>query len=235
MTKPAWWSKAGKAHGIAHPDVPRRNRKNGVHAKLDKSKAENPYGHGIDTVHRVVDTITNMTRRNQLTERQARAAQRYRLSFDTITASMRGTLGKDGVGGGSIGKTPSRPELEAAHDLNAAADLLGVFLRVVVEEIVGIGRTIGEAADELVAHGRKATARDRDFIARSLGQALDILADKWWPQSTRNPMRSFRSDGAKPVDMQADNLERGRVVHATARRMFEKDEDGDTVESAYGR
>jgi soluble cytochrome b562 len=197
--------------------------------RLYRSKAENPYGNGFDRVGRVVDTISAMTRRGQLSERQARAAQRYRDAFDTITASLRGTLGKDGVmAGNGTGKTPSRPEMEAAADLNAAADLLGVLMRVILEEVVGIGRTIEDTASVLCAHGRRANRADRDFIGRSLREALDIMADKWWPQGRRNKggvgglgYLSFMADGARPHDTGAGTFERGRVIHATAKRIFE--------------
>ena len=172
--------------------------------RVETSKVEGAYGHGADRVERVVDPVASMAARRQLSPRELGAAQRYRKAFDAIRASVKGTLDPDRLGGTEAsGRTPSAHLLEAAQDLKQVSDILGVVLRVVVEEIVGLGRTIEETADTMCGEGRrKATQRDRDFIGRSLREALKALADRWYPSRSR--VVAYRAPGSKPIDTASD-------------------------------
>ena len=183
--------------------------------RTTQAVVENPYGNGVDRVT-VVDPIVWMVRQGRLDTRQQSAAARYRSAFDQIYGAQTCILGKEQTSGGlgPGGMSPSEKQLSAAKDLRDAQRVLGWF-ELVVRSVVGQGCTLDETAVEVSGEASRSTVSGVSTILR---RALIVLADEWFPSSTRlsthgaNPRTSTMGEaGVRTV---------GVAAHCTADRVY---------------
>lgn len=190
----------------------KNKRRQGVRSQ----KAENPYGNGIDRVRRRIDIIDAMHRRRQLSERQFRAALRFRDAFEACAGAIGSPLDTSRMGGGTPSGAPPLPAiLLAAEDLNAVDKLFGMFDGKILKMIVGQGFSITETAIQVYGlrnnKPRPGTAR---IIGRRLNDALDALARVWFGMERRKGGH-FHAEGAVPTEFWGD-IDRSslNVAHA---------------------
>lgn len=179
-------------------------------------KVVSPYV-GFDRVPRVLDSITAMHRRRQLTDRQYAEAVRYRTAHDALLATMKGTLDPDKVGGSSsVARTPGAPLLDAGAVLRETHAMLGQIDSIIVAAIVGEGLSVDDVARRL--YGGDGKERDAFVVGRRLRDALDLMADS--RSGAHRPGRAritaYLEEGARPT-----------VPDGPARRLIPRPEKSD--------
>lgn len=187
---------------------------------------------------RVVDVIDLMHRAGQIDSRQRMAAWRYRDAWEAASGGVPSQLDLSRAQyGGSAGMVgPAQMQLQAAQTVREAMRLLGAVDYRVVTAVCCEGQTIAGAAEQLL--GGRATAGQVREMGGRLRLALSALADVWYPQGrSRIVSRVFAKEILEidiPFSDQWDisqkqpfgggvyEVEKGRVVHATSCRIYEK-------------
>src|ERR1041385_330460 len=107
--------------------------------RTETTRVANPYGHGVDIVQRMVDTLNVMNRRRQLNERQYHAGIKYRSCYEVIYGQLGGSMDFERArGGGAPGKPPPIAYMEASETIALVKQVLypkdyAVVHRVCVE------------------------------------------------------------------------------------------------------
>ena len=177
-----------------------------------------------ERLSRVVDTLHVMLRRDQISERQYWAGERYRTSLEKLGSSPGGAMDFERPRGGSLpGSPPSPAMLYASDDVHQAENRLYRWDFEVVHLICGVGMTIEEAAANLYGSGvdGKPFRQCREDCGRRLREGLRQLADLWFPEQSGEGARtrSIRLDRATITDA-AEVPKAASVVHATGNRIF---------------
>lgn len=223
------------------PRNPRKGRKKGGKAgKIGSSKAARTarsrqvreaalteVGGERAWTDRVVDTIELLYRRGQIDADQRQAAGLYLEAWELIQGGVACALDVERVRGSGIA-SPTESQLLASRRLAEAGRLLGRLDEQLVALVVCEGHSIQEAAGLLlgVAEGGRPSRADAEHIGARLRLALLVLAEAWifGRAQSRAPLRGTRAAGAEgvtPGETGRRQVERGRVVHATGRKIYE--------------
>lgn len=159
-----------------------------------KVRVHNPYGHGIDHVEKIIDTISAMFKRRQLSELQFQAGQRLQIAYEVVYGQAGGSMDFGRTRGGSTpGQMPAEPYMLASELLRKAKQKLYPRDYAVTYRVCVQGLKI-EDCGEIFGRGREG----RLEAGRALRRALDELAHLWWPVKDRVPRPSvYRSEKSK--------------------------------------
>lgn len=200
-------TKAKKRRGAPAPRTAAQRR------SVRMTVVDSPY-QGIEKVQRVVDTVSALKSRRLISERQVRAAERYGAAFNIVATASSGEIG---VGGGGVRTTLSELKLVAAQDINDADRVLGLRDAALMRRVVGEGHSIVDVC------GTGATEAEQRHVGRRFREALETLADHWFPAATnvaRHRIRASRGPKLKVAPgSSAATIERGRVAFGTADRV----------------
>lgn len=168
-----------------------------------KQTVEGGYENGFDKVHVVIDTISAMRARGQLSQAQHMAAEKYRIAWGA-NASLGSCLDDSKTGGSAFGPRGKAVHLiEATETLRHAREILGQRDGEVVRLIVGEDLTIKEATVVLCkAFGAAPTQRHVDGIGMRLRDSLDTLALAWFGNikgGKRRMRPSAMTEDARPT------------------------------------
>lgn len=183
---------------------------------------------------RVVDTVELLYRRKQIDADQRQAAHIYLDAFEACQGGIPCPLAERVRGGGI--PSPTEAQMLAARRLAEALAVLGRLDDRLVAAVVCEGRSIEETAGRLLgvtASGRPIRA-DAEHVGKRLRLALTALAEAWGISGSgrRRGQPSLRGSAPAPAASSAAStvtppatgkrqVERGRVVHATATRVYE--------------
>lgn len=182
-------------------------------------------------VDRVTDTLTSMYNRRQLTQLQFAAGDRYRMSHEMTTASSGGAMDFDRARGSSgPSQGISLTYMIAADCCRDAKLKLYPNHFALVHRICVIGLTIEAAAKQL--YDERYDGPWPPYLKNAgynFRQALDKLAEMWWPDSRTKrdpktgeeirPMRSMRKE--RPVVTNAKAVpQASSVAHATRDKVY---------------
>lgn len=178
--------------------------------RTERVRVASPYGHGIDRVDRVVDTLAVMTKRRQLTEPQYHAGLRYRSCYEIIYGQLGGASDFDRARGrGLPGSPPPLTYMQASETVSLVKQVLYPRDYAVVHRVCVEGLTIEECAERLFGSTDRAA---REEAGRHLREGLRELAERWYPEKHNAKIRAFRTD--KPSAGDAQSVEPGKVHHA---------------------
>lgn len=163
---------------------------------------------------REVDTIALLFRRRQIDRRQMRAAETYRAAWQVCRGSIPCALASSGPRGAGS-RSPTQTQLEAAETLADAARVLGLADSRLVGCIVCEGWSIQDASERIFGSSRA----DREHAGRRLREALNALADAWWP-AAREKIRTARAPDAVPTRSTTDRIEPSPGAHASRRGVY---------------
>ncbi len=187
------------------PVVAKKPKATGRRTRTEK--VESPFGNGFDKVDRVVDTITAMHRRGQLSDRQAEAAGRYRDAHDLCAGGLTGTLDPGKTFGGSFtGREPAGGRLWAAGVMTDAGRILGRASGKAVRAVVGEGLSLTEAAKRIYGRASRASC---DKVSTHLNDGLNELAEAWSLRGRRRKRGTWRASDAVLVDAGNTEIQRG--------------------------
>lgn len=170
----------------------------------------------IDRVERVVDTLTSMFNRRQISQLQYSAGDRYRMAFERLSGSAGGALDFDRARG-SVGTPSQGPALQysiASDICNDAKLKLYPIDFAVVHRVCVLGLSLEQAAKQLYegradvpwpAYLRRAGMRFRE--------GLDQLGDMWWPDA-RSKIEKKTGDDVRA--MRRTMNERAEVTDAVS-------------------
>lgn len=175
------------------------------------------YEHGVyqgaREVDRVVDTVTAMWKRKQLSRRQWLAADKYRDAWDAMNTGSPCALDMERMGGGSGGGSPTDEQMWGAGMVASAERTLGVIDGRIVRLVVGEGRTVAEAAEAIC--GLPPSRAILEHYGRRFRDGLDVLASMWIKDQGGREIRGT-GKGLKfdPALAGTDEAAVGKVAHA---------------------
>jgi hypothetical protein len=206
--------------------------------RTEKAEVSGAYTAGkTDVVERVIDTLTSMFNRRQISQLQYAAGDRYRSAFDMTSASSGGSMDFDRARGGN-GTAPVSPALTfllAAECVSQARNKLYPKDYAIVHRVCIVGLTIEAAAKQLYDE-RFDGAWDPYLkeAGRKFRVGLENLADMWWPGSTISvkngtmnaktgeeirTMRNIRTERATVTDA-VSVAPSSSVAHATRDKVY---------------
>jgi len=144
---------------------------------LSARAVASPYGNGVDLVACVPETVAILHGKGKLDDRQAAAAERYRLAVEAVSASLSAAVGTHRVDTSGHGGGFTDKRLQAARDLATARTILGMH-EWVVRRVVAEGGTLARVASRLPGGDCRAT---RSAASLMLATSLELLADVWEP------------------------------------------------------
>ncbi|WLB14810.1 hypothetical protein QIH87_50230 (plasmid) [Bradyrhizobium elkanii] len=181
-------------------------------------------------VERVVDTLTTMFNRRQISQLQYGAGDRYRTAHDMTSASSGGSMDFDRVRGGSgVSPTPALSFLMAAETVREARHFLYPRDFAIVHRVCAQGFTIEQAARQLYDERFDVPwAAYLSDAGRRFRTGLDELADRWWPDARTTidkktgeefrPRQGFRTERADQTDAPAASP--SPVAHGTKDKVY---------------
>lgn len=199
-----------------------RKKKSAPSPRTETARVASPYGHGIDTVQRVIDMIDAMHKRRQLDDQEYQAAITYRTAYEIVIGQAGGAMDFSRVRGGSLPGSPPLPARLSAADILLQVEKLGLIDRLVVEFACGEGRTLAEIGAHLGVRNP----------GHRLRESLTILGRIWHPEAKGSPgkIRVYSPDG--PIDRNAKReairaaqegvVAPARAVHATPRKIYQR-------------
>lgn len=151
-------------------------------------------------VVRIMDTLTSMLNRRQISQLQFGAGDKYRLAHEMTSASSGGSMDFDRARGSSgLSPTPALTFLMAAETVSEAKKRLYPKDFAIVHRVCVLGLTIEQAAKQLydsqwdgewAPYQRQAGWKFRN--------GLDALADMWWPEA-RSKMEKRTGQESRPI------------------------------------
>jgi hypothetical protein len=134
-----------------------------------------------ETTERVVDLLTQMYNRKDISQVQFAAGDRYRTSFEMLSASSGGAGDFDRVRAGGSGGGMAISMVAAAEDVRETK-LKILYIRdyAVMHRVCVQGKTFDKVAQEL-SGGDLGIKFDRREIAYMFKSALSQMAAYWWP------------------------------------------------------
>lgn len=153
----------------------------------------------IGNLTRTRSATDRLTGKNKLDQRQVMAADTYRAAFETLHASLGGSMDFDRIRGSAGCKSPPEAAAEASDTLKQARHILGAQGTIIIEQIVCHGHTT-EACARLVcsySEGETVKARDANYVGRVLRDGLTQLGLAWHPNPIRRPVRTWRPAESK--------------------------------------
>lgn len=172
------------------------------------------------TVERVIDLLTQMYNRKDISQVQFAAGDRYRTAFEMTSGSAGGAGDFNRVRGNGGPGSITEVYVEAARFVSDAKWKIlyprdyAVLHRVCVE-----GKTLDRAAQELSA-GDSGLKLDRQLVGYMFKSALSQLAAAWWPhkvpkidQSTLDYLAGDKHADDKPQFVVMGTPEWARVDH----------------------
>jgi hypothetical protein len=202
--------------------------------RTEKAEVSGAYTAGkTDVVERVIDTLTSMFNRRQITQLQLGAGERYRVAHEMTSASMGGSMDFDRVRSGSAGaahQTPAMTYLLAAETVSEARKRLYPRDFAIVHRVCVLGLTIEQAARQL--YDSQWDGEWTPYVRQAgwkFRNGLDALADMWWPDSKTKtdpktgeevrPMRRTRTERATVTDA-VTVAPSSSVAHATRDKVY---------------
>lgn len=172
---------------MANPRRKRDPSATSARPKTETAEVSHPRLEGkTEFVVRVMDTLTSMFNRKQITQIQYGAGDRYRTAHDMTSASCGGSMDFERARS-SRGTAPVSPALTfllAAEVVREARHKLYPKDYAMVHRVCVVGLTIEEAArqlyDEQWDGGWPSYVRQAGWKFRN---GLDTLAEMWWPDA----------------------------------------------------
>ncbi|WLA80321.1 hypothetical protein [Bradyrhizobium elkanii] len=209
----------------------RRSASVTARSKTETAEVSHPRVAGkTEFVERVVDTLTTMFNRRQISQLQFGAGDRYRTAHDMTSASSGGSMDFDRVRGGSgVSPTPALSFLMAAETVREARHFLYPRDFAIVHRVCAQGFTIEQAARQLYDERFDVPwAAYLSDAGRRFRTGLDELADRWWPDARTTidkktgeefrPRQGFRTERADQTDAPAASP--SPVAHGTKDKVF---------------
>jgi hypothetical protein len=200
--------------------------------KTETAEVASPWTHGkVEYVERVTDTLTSMFSRRQLTQLEFSAGDRYRESFQMLTASAGGSMDFEKT------RVSSGPRVGQALKYVMAAEVcndakLKLYPKdfALVHRVCVVGLTIEQSAKQLF--DAKYDGPWPPYLKEAghkFRTGLGMLADMWWPDSrvpkNKNtgeeihPMRSMRTE--RPIVTDSKTVTQSTsVAHATKDKVY---------------
>lgn len=178
-------------------------------------------GH-VESVQRVVDTLSGMLKRKQLGKREYQAADHYRTAFATLGGAMGGAMDFDRARGGSTPGSPPGPHMLIASDtVDQVKAMLYPKDYAVVYRVCALGMSIEETTEQL--YGKPSTRSQRDDCSGRLRASLEAMADRWFPirggaGEGGSKIRSHVTE--RPMATDVETVPMGKAVHATGDKVF---------------
>lgn len=176
-------------------------------AQIKTETVASPWNNGFDKIKRVVDTISAMEKRKQLSKPQADAARRCQDAYEACGGSIKSPLDDSNLSGGSPGsRMPSPRALLAAGTLEEVRKRCGETQTTLIIMIACQGQSIQDATAIMCGKGAdgKCRKRDLDAIGWMFRDALEVLARRWFGTNKRKEHPAFVPDWAKPVNIVGD-------------------------------
>lgn len=211
----------------------KQNEPTTARPKTETAEVSHPRLEGkTEFVVRVMDTLTSMFNRRQISQLQYGAGDRYRMAHEMTSASSGGSMDFDRARGSSgLAPTPALTFLLAAEITSQARMKLYPKDFAMVHRVCVIGLSIEQAARQLYdpkwdgewpAYVREA--------GRKFRAGLDEMADMWWPDARTKtdpvtgeevrPIRASRTERAGVTDAPAPDRVGSSVAHATREKVY---------------
>ena len=162
---------------------------------------EGGFGNGFDRTERVIvmDTVTAMFRRRQLTIRQFETAEYFRRAFEFSGGVPSSMNGKRRGGSQPHTRMPAQSQLWAASVLNDTARILGELDGRIFRMIAGEGFSV-EKTTAIICGAIHIEAEQR-LIGRRFRDGLNRMAREWLGPERFVAMKSFAAEGARPTEI----------------------------------
>lgn len=174
----------------------------------------------VERVQKIMDPLSTMFKRKQISERAYLAGDHYRLSYERLHGASGGAMDFERArGGGLPGSPPAPAYLIASEVVSQVRRCLYPQDFAIVYRICVLGMTLREAGENLL---RTSPSRQQEEdCGRRLREGLGQMADWWFPErhGTGSRMRSHVEERATSTDASLVP-KRGGVVHATRDRVF---------------
>ncbi len=201
--------------------------------KTETAEVASPFTAGkTDYVARVMDTLTSMYNRRQITQLQYGAGDKYRSAFEMTSASSGGSMDFERARGSSgLSPTPALTFLLAAEITSEAKKKLYPIDFAMVHRICVVGLSVEQAARQL--YDERFDGDWPPYVRRAgtrFREGLDQLADMWWPDAKTKTdpksgeeiraMRNIRTERAEVTDAPPPDRGASRTVHATRDKIY---------------
>lgn len=201
--------------------------------KTETAEVSHPRIEGkTEFVNRVMDTLTSMFNRRQISQLQYGAGDRYRMAHEMTSASSGGSMDFERARGSSgMSPTPALTFLLAAELVSEAKRKLYPVDFAMVHRVCVIGLSIEQAAKQL--YDERFDGEWTPYVRRAgtrFREGLDILADMWWPDARTmvdkktgqeiRPMRATVVERAEVTDAPPPDRVPSAVAHATRDKVY---------------
>lgn len=209
--------------------------------RTEKAEVSGAYTAGkTDVVERVIDTLTSMFNRRQISQLQYGAGDRYRMAHEMTSASSGGSMDFDRARGSSgLSPSPALTFLLAAETVSEAKRRLYPKDFAIVHRVAVLGLTIEQAARQL--YDERYDGEWTPYVRQAgwkFRNGLDALADMWWPDSKTKtdpktgeeirPMRRSMTERATVTDA-VTVAPSSSVAHATRDKVYRGPQRRDRV------